>query len=92
MSNDPQSNPKPNHVDDLKGRVGGEQPLLLGVRALRLKVVALQAAEGVEVIQPLRDEAFGQRHFIIRDPAGTLIDLIRVIPASDAYADAWVQG
>lgn len=52
----------------------------------------LQAAEGVEVLQPLRDEAFGQRHFIIRDPAGTLIDLIRVIPASGAYADAWVEG
>lgn len=52
----------------------------------------LRAAEGVEVLQPLRDEAFGQRHFIIRDPAGTLIDLIRVIPATDAYADAWVGG
>ena len=34
--------------DDLEGRVGGEQPLLL-VRALPLKVVALQAAEGVEL-------------------------------------------
>ncbi|WP_062216565.1 VOC family protein [Streptomyces sp. NBRC 109706] len=35
---------------------------------------------------PLRDEEFGQRHFIVADPGGVLIDVITPIPPSDAYA------
>jgi hypothetical protein len=34
----------------------------------------------------LRDEAFGQRHFITRDPAGVMIDVIKVIPPSEEFA------
>ncbi len=30
----------------------------------------------------IRDEAFGQRHFITSDPNGVLIDVIKVIPPS----------
>ncbi|WP_316357897.1 VOC family protein [Devosia sp.] len=36
-------------------------------------------AEGVEVVQPLRDEVFGQRHFIAVDPNGILLDIITPI-------------
>lgn len=36
-------------------------------------------AEGVTVAQPLRDEVFGQRHIIVSDPNGILIDLIEPI-------------
>lgn len=32
--------------------------------------------EGIPIVQPLRDESFGQRHFIAADPAGTLLDII----------------
>ena len=35
----------------------------------------------------LRDEAFGQRHFIVADPAGVLVDVITEIPPSAEYAD-----
>ncbi|MBW7457449.1 VOC family protein [Paenibacillus sepulcri] len=32
--------------------------------------------------QDIRDEEFGQRHFILSDPGGILIDVIAVIPPS----------
>ena len=39
---------------------------------------------------PLRDEAFGQRHFIVEAPGGVLIDVIEQIAPSAEYADAYV--
>ncbi len=33
----------------------------------------------------LRDEAFGQRHFITSDPNGVLIDIIKVIPPDTSF-------
>ena len=36
-------------------------------------------ASGLTVIQPLRDEVFGQRHFMLADPDGILIDVITPI-------------
>jgi catechol 2,3-dioxygenase-like lactoylglutathione lyase family enzyme len=41
---------------------------------------------------PLRDEPFGQRHFIVRDPGGVLIDVIRPIPASEEFAASYAPG
>jgi len=41
---------------------------------------------GLRIVQPLRDEAFGQRHFIGVDPGGVLIDVIEEIPLSAEYA------
>lgn len=37
------------------------------------------AAAGVPIVQPLRDEVFGQRHFIATDPNGLFIDIITPI-------------
>lgn len=34
---------------------------------------------GVTIAQPLRDEVFGQRHFIAADPNGVLLDIITPI-------------
>lgn len=36
-------------------------------------------AAGVTIAQPLRDEVFGQRHFIAADPNGLLLDIITPI-------------
>lgn len=36
-------------------------------------------AAGVQIAQPLRDEVFGQRHFIATDPNGLYIDVITPI-------------
>jgi catechol 2,3-dioxygenase-like lactoylglutathione lyase family enzyme len=43
----------------------------------------------LEPLLPLRDEAFGQRHFIVRDPAGNLVDVIENIPPSAEFAAAY---
>ncbi|MCR9070977.1 MAG: VOC family protein [Alphaproteobacteria bacterium] len=37
-------------------------------------------AAGLPILLSLRDEPFGQRHFITRDPSGVLIDVIKPIP------------
>ncbi|WGF87185.1 VOC family protein [Marinivivus vitaminiproducens] len=43
-------------------------------------------AAGLPILTPLRDEAFGQRHFITADPNGVLIDVIKPIPPSAEFA------
>ncbi len=43
-------------------------------------------AEGLPIVQDLRSEPFGQRHFITRDPNGVLIDVITPIEPSPEYA------
>lgn len=40
-------------------------------------------------VQPLRDEAFGQRHFMVRDPAGNLVDVIEPIEPAPEFAEAF---
>ncbi|KRG78082.1 glyoxalase [Stenotrophomonas ginsengisoli] len=48
-------------------------------------------AQGLPMLCELRDEAFGQRHFITQDPAGTLIDVITPIPPSAEFLDAYME-
>lgn len=43
-------------------------------------------AEGLPILLELRDEDFGQRHFITADPNGVLIDVIKLIPPSADFA------
>lgn len=47
--------------------------------------------EGLRPLLPLRDEDWGQRHFIIADPAGNLVDVIENIPPSADFAAAYQQ-
>lgn len=44
------------------------------------------SAAGLPILLPLRDEDFGQRHFITADPNGVLIDVITPIAPSADYA------
>ncbi len=44
----------------------------------------------VEVL-PLKDEAFGQRHFIVADPAGNLVDIIQNITPSEEYSASYTD-
>ncbi len=41
---------------------------------------------GLPILLELRNEAFGQRHFITTDPNDILIDIIQVIPYSEEFA------
>ncbi len=47
---------------------------------------------GLPMQLELRDEAFGQRHFIVADPNGVLIDVIQPIPPSAEYAQQYLGG
>lgn len=38
------------------------------------------------IVQKIRDEEWGQRHFLARDPNGLLVDLVQMIEPSEAYA------
>lgn len=49
-------------------------------------------AAGLPILRTLRDEPFGQRHFITRDPNGVLIDVIRPIPPSPEFMAQYGQG
>ena len=40
----------------------------------------------------LRDEAFGQRHFIVEGPGGVLIDVIEPIEPSAEFSEAFSAG
>ncbi|MDR5701841.1 VOC family protein [Agromyces aerolatus] len=40
----------------------------------------------------LRDEDFGQRHFILEAPDGVLLDVIQPIPPSAEFAAAYADG
>lgn len=51
----------------------------------------LTAGPGVEVVLPLRDEDFGQRHFIVAAPDGVLLDVIQPVPPRGEYVDAYVD-
>lgn len=39
----------------------------------------------------LRDEDWGQRHFMTRDPNGLLVDIVKVIPASQEHAAGYLN-
>jgi catechol 2,3-dioxygenase-like lactoylglutathione lyase family enzyme len=49
-------------------------------------------AQGLTVLLALRDEAFGQRHFIVQGPDGVLIDVIKPIPPSEDFLRQYARG
>ncbi|ROU06559.1 VOC family protein [Lysobacter enzymogenes] len=73
-----------------RGRVGG---LLLNFEVEDVDAVhARLVAAGLPVLLSLRDEAFGQRHFITADPNGVLLDIITPIPPSAEFAAQYADG
>ena len=47
---------------------------------------------GLPMLLALRDEPFGQRHFITADPNGVLLDIITPIPPSAEFAAQYDAG
>ena len=60
------------------------------VEDVDLEYARLKSA-GLPIILELRDEDFGQRHFITQDPNGVLLDVIKVIPPSIEYASQYTE-
>ncbi|MCD1571165.1 VOC family protein [Agromyces mediolanus] len=52
----------------------------------------LVGERGLEPVLALRDEAFGQRHFIVAAPDGVLLDVIQPIPPSAEFLAAYAAG
>mgnify|MGYP006302087943 FL=1 len=52
----------------------------------------LVLSERIEAVSALKDETFGQRHFIVSDPAGNLVDVIENISPSEDAAKHYVHG
>ena len=46
---------------------------------------------GLEPVLSLRDEDFGQRHFIVAGPDGVLLDVIQPIAPSPEFAAAYAE-
>lgn len=49
-------------------------------------------AAGLPILLELRDESFGQRHFITADPEGVLIDIITPIAPTAEFAAQYSAG
>ncbi|WP_136617965.1 MULTISPECIES: VOC family protein [Mesorhizobium] len=49
-------------------------------------------AAGLPILRSLRDEPFGQRHFITKDPNGVLIDVIKPILPSEEFLAQYAEG
>ncbi|HZF68104.1 MAG TPA: VOC family protein, partial [Gemmatirosa sp.] len=47
---------------------------------------------GAPVLLALRDEPFGQRHFILEGPGGVMVDVIENIPPAPEFAAAYTTG
>lgn len=43
----------------------------------------------LELALPLRDEPWGQRHFMVRGPDGVLLDIVKLIPPAQEYAASY---
>lgn len=76
--------------ESARGTVGG---LLLNFEVADVDAAYEQfVAAGLPILLTLRDEAFGQRHFITSDPNGVLIDVITAIePSAEFAADYLVE-
>jgi catechol 2,3-dioxygenase-like lactoylglutathione lyase family enzyme len=70
----------------------GRQPTTGFILSFYVEDAAAEArrleAEGVTIAQPLRDEVFGQRHVIVSDPNGILIDVITAIEPDPEWLKA----
>lgn len=67
-----------------RGRTGGVL-LSFEVDDVDAQYERLKAA-GARIVLDIRDEDFGQRHFIVTDPNGVMIDVIKPIPPSAEFA------
>lgn len=46
---------------------------------------------GLPLVRALITEEFGQRHFMTVDPNGVLIDVIQIVPPSEAFAAQYTE-
>jgi uncharacterized glyoxalase superfamily protein PhnB len=45
----------------------------------------------LNILLELKDEAWGQRHFITADPSGVMIDIVKLIEPSEEFKAQYVE-
>jgi len=50
-----------------------------------------EANPAVDLVLGIRDEPWGQRHFMFRDPIGMMVDVVKNIPVAAEYENAVVK-
>lgn len=69
-----------------KGRGAPAAGLLLNFEVEDVdRIYASARQAGLPILLELKDEPFGQRHFITEDPNGVMIDVIKPIPPSPEF-------
>lgn len=72
---------------------GAPSGVLISVEVKDATAVHSHAVEaGLPIAMSLRDENFGQRHFMTVDPDGLLVDVIELIPMRGEFAQAGLNG
>jgi catechol 2,3-dioxygenase-like lactoylglutathione lyase family enzyme len=69
--------------------VGGDDPSAPGISVEVPDVDAIHARaveHGLEIAYPLRDEAWGVRRFMLREPGGTVVNVLSHLPREGADA------
>ncbi|MDQ0419216.1 putative glyoxalase superfamily protein PhnB [Peteryoungia aggregata LMG 23059] len=76
-----------NHETIPVGHRGRASGILLNFEVEDVDTVYDRLKEaGLPILLHIRNEDFGQRHFITADPNGVLIDVIKPIPPSPEFA------
>ena len=74
-------------LPQFRTRIGGDAVVLtLEVDDAAEALGEVEATGAVPVV-PLRDEPWGQRHFMLRDPAGVWVDVVQPIDPDPAFLD-----
>ena len=80
------------HATMPEGHRGVAAPRLMNFETDDVDAIhARMQARGAEILLSLRDEDFGQRHFIMTDPDGNLVDVITPIPPEGAFAEQYAD-
>lgn len=83
----------PDHATIPAGRGIAARGILLNLEVADAREAWARLGEaGIPVLLPLRDEPFGQRHFILDGPGGVLVDVIENIPPSPEFLAAYAPG
>lgn len=76
--------------EGFRGHCAGNILLNFEVSDAEAEYARLKEA-GLRIVLPLRDEAFGQRHFIGVAPGGVMIDVIEEIPPAPEFAGQFIS-
>ncbi|MEM9621207.1 MAG: VOC family protein [Pseudomonadota bacterium] len=72
-------------IEEFKPRFNG-QGMFISLEVDDVDSVYAQVtADGFEPVQDLQEQPWGQRHFIIRDPGGTFLEVVTLVSPTDEF-------